>query len=300
MNRFIKLFAALAVFLMLTGCTENAHPGERVAQTPYYDIYEENGTRYMHLDPETFPLDAVISDGCVVKTVSAMIDPEIYFCDLEEMKKDIETGHFTDEELHHIYRRCYVFGTGDPTVKIIDTAKLYEPLLPAEFQSKRESDECILWEISEGYSYAFETQELNASFSIGQKELYASCYDQEWTRYTQDTAVNVKITQEADRDATVLTVNDKKALRKLVKYEIEDEQKNLTVIEDYRLSAVVGYELSRISLYGIEDGQYFYVNLEPQYDLEATEPYEEKKAKYEFERPSVEWLSQFGLRRFEG
>ena len=98
----------------------------------------------------------------------------------------------------------------------------------------------------------------------------------------------------------MLTVSNKKDPRKLVKYEIKDEQKNLTVIEEYRLSAILGYELSRISLYGIEDGQHFYVSMEPQYDLEATEPYEEKKAKYEFERPSVEWLSQFGLRKFEG
>lgn len=297
MNKLIKLLSAFMASFILAGCAsvaeETTPPGEHVVATPYYDIYQEDGARYLYLNSEKFhPLDTVLSDGGV-SSDSLKAAPHLCFSDLGEMKRDIEAGNFTEKELREISRAV---GADRTRIQIVDTSRLYEPVLPEELEMVRGGDEDIYVLLgNEGYSSGFYSEKLHASFNVCSEEAYHSAYDNAWTERATDTSVNSWITQDSDRNATVLTTNDTKTLRKWVKYEISDETKNLTVIECYSLSDALQYELWRVNILGVQDGQCFYVTLHSR-----SNPEKEYQVDYEFERPSIEWLSQFGLRKFEG
>ena len=120
---------------------------------------------------------------------------------------------------------------------------------------------------------------LGASFMLSSEEEFTSIRDLENTLSAEITSV----TTTEDRDATIIDyICFDGDVIKAITYTIETDEKTLVVVErhyiEYEDKSQKPYE---VDIYGHQADEYFYVRL---YNLT--------------ERPSIEWLSQFGIREY--
>ena len=204
--------------------------------------------------------------------------PAIYFTSTKEMKEDILKGTFTKEELKELSRFHRDKGGA---IRVCNLDKLYEPTYPADLNPT------VRWH---GYYYTweFDSDVSSSSFvmSFNTYPDYPDAYEL-WhlgpLAYRRENADIIKsVTTTSDRNATVIkyTTADNRTIKSFW-YKIESGDKTLLVEERHDLTFEITFKKYCIDIYGKQGDKYFRV-----INIETTE------------RPSVEWLSQFGLQEY--
>lgn len=267
MKKRIK-FISILLILALLCC------GAKASESMPYDILVEDETWYLVMkgkyaqDPSDYGSWELFEE-CVE------------FKSMAEMKNDLETGNFTEEELEMI--SGYITDSKG-RLPICDLTALIEPTYPSDFVYQT-----ITWT---GRSYTFS---LDVNESIVRGDLYADFQfknQRDW-KYSVDFYSNyeeqedsiLKVTTEPERNAKVyyFTMFGDRG-KKNVYYTIETGSKQLYIWEEYDEMYSINRDPSvpwKILIYGKQDETYFYVSMR---DFK--------------ERPTVEWLSEFGVKHY--
>ena len=259
MRRLCCIAVAIVFLLHFVGC---AHKQES-ADMPY-EIVEENGVYYMVMnEPVSEPAasDGGFFDGGV---------GSVCFDSVEEMKRDLDTGNFTDEEWHEILR----FGTDNAgRIPICDLSKLCVPVTPSNVEYGLD------WS-GTGFLFPLRSEEgLQGDFCFRSQTVF-----EDWVAEKEHFGENELIafslqTKDAERNADVYVYDTGVGKeQKAMYYVLSAGDKVLHIWEVYDDVAQPESVPTDIEIYGAENGQYYRVSL------------------YGFQkRPSVQWLLGFGM-----
>lgn len=256
MRKFVSFIVVIAI---TTLCSCSSLPEHLV---------KENGSYYLIVDE-------LNSDSYSANNSSLRIAPSLRFESIEELKNDIETANFTKSELKELRR---FEKDEDGKILICNLDDLYEPVFPAEYS------EYTVILVGNYYNFRAET-------AADSNSVYFQVTTQEHFERERD-----EILSSGDdlREATTSVVGDRNAT--VYTYSAtESDGKRRTEVERKRL------------IYSFEkDGETFYVLESYRYSSDST-PYMitvcgPSKDKYIIlyitdlqTRPSIEWLSSFGL-----
>ena len=271
MKRFICIILATIWLAVLPGCAKNSLDNKQNGQVNKdmpYTIHMESGTCYLAFK------DGYISSDDSGNTDDQELARHIYFCTVEEMINDIQTGNFSDKEMEILTE----FSRDENgMVKICDISSLYVAEYPSTFSTHR-----IVWG---GMYYYFSLgtggSGPHANLDLIDKETYESKIDF-FSNFDENPLIEeISVSSDPERNAVVYdyvtSFGDK---FKLLFYAIGEGTDLLYIAETYAMedSDIVPGD---ISIWGQSEGKYFdvYINR-----LQ--------------ERPSVEWLSQFGIREY--
>ena len=266
------LFFVVLLLFSLCGCAEEAKPMP-------YEIVEEDGGYYLVLK------------GAYDQ--EQILNGHVEFESLAEMKNDLETGKFTEEELCWIDRNYPTDDKG--RVLMPDLSALIEVSYPSEFK-----DQTISWR---GKYYSFMLREKENSFvgmcadvdfpSQEEWEEKVDSFKHYYDNPDEHTGIYLeKIAEELERNAKVYytygyAADEEKVTRiyhKDVRYTLTLDSKVLYVREFYYRDHYLGTDPDIpyvVSIRGEQQGTYFTVSIR---DMD--------------ERPSVEWLSEFGVKNY--
>lgn len=277
MRRIVNLMAGLLVLAMLSGCAGAGadEPTTKPTQRPY-EIVVENGEYYLILDddlPEFY-----WGPGPESGVMAQIVGPGIRFDSLEELRSDIETGNFTENELSNI---SGFDSDGDLRVRIFDN--LYDIVAPEELEKYR-----LNWK-GISYNILLRNGAMQANVSFINQETYNKTLSKYANFENEDGIKLLEKFFEEDRNATVLTYNTSEReedwgriyTKKL--YSLNQGEKSLLINESYRVGGSGQEEdfsetiPDSVRIYGEENGIYFEVFLD---NLS--------------ERPAVDWLLKWG------
>lgn len=203
--------------------------------------------------------------------------PKIYFESFEEMRSDISEGNFTEEELAELAR----FEKDDEgKILVCSLSGLHEPMFLDAFSYK------ISWS---GRTYCFYLTEAETGVKVRIHQDVQATYDLYNGRRTSGTWTpgafdesETQFTTISDRNASVYYCERTRYTgtidtEKYIFYAIDVNGTAYIVQEHYE--EATDDLASRIYVYGYSNGFYFTATITGI-----------------SERPSVEWLSQFGLR----
>ena len=252
MKKLSILLTTLLVISILTGCSSSN-----------YQLIQDGENYYIHLSQ---------TDNNTFNSSGLEVAPSITFHSIEEMKSDILTGNFTEDELKEISR---FDRNSSGNIVICNISKLYEPILPNDI-----NEYTISWS---GNSYRFNPK--SASMAIYHRAISKEKYDTEVARIS-DYIINhadhivSETTSESSRSVTCIEhIRNDRTIQKTFTTLIADN-KTVHIEEFYHLETSESTP-EYIHVYGLNNGQYFSVYLARM----ST-------------RPSVEWLSQFGIREY--
>lgn len=277
----------LVISVMGTGCQTSNERGVTADETTVsksettYNITIKDGVHYLNFSDGN---DAENTDTDV-----GMRSFALSFQSLAEMKDVFLNNKLSNAQIETMK---VGFPKNSDGIMIANMNQLYEPVLPVDVTI---SPDIRL----RGPSYSFDlcdtsTESLNAMygfFSIVPKSTYDSNYaavlaDLEKEHINTVTEMNV-----ADRNATVYEYSTRSGGFQLINYDITAGNKVLHISEHYTVDWYDESFLpdrpiscsipSRIQIFGCETGQYFEVSI---HNIS--------------ERPSVEWLSSFGLTEY--
>lgn len=268
MRRYICLLLVILLVVILAACTEKPLDSKKNGQIKNempYTIHKENGKcSLVFKDGYITPNDSANKEEC--KAIRY-----IYFDTVQEMINDIKTGNFCDEEKEIMmeFRE-----NEDGVVQICDISSLHTALYPSTFIYQS-----IGW-YGTVYFYTLSSGENGpkAVLNFVPHETYETDIDfyRNFDELTK--AEMISVSSDPDRNAVVYDyLNILGEESKMLVYTIGEGTEPLHIAECYRLEesdTVPAY----IKLYGQSKGKYFCVFLN---QLQ--------------ERPSVEWLSQFGI-----
>lgn len=244
-----------------------------------YRLNKKDGEYYIDLGNKIVPVAALPP----FKEIEDIANYGIRFQSVAEMVYDISVGNFTEDELAALSFFSYRDGE-EAGLKAPDISNLYEPCLPSKYKSYG-----INWSIySSNYSFYVlnkkQTTSLvniifipEASYSFNVDELVNfESLSEERNR------VILEKTYDEERNATAFVYRRGTNTReyKDIIYQIEKEDTILTVKEYYLDESLE--KIKYIKIYGSCDGQYFEIMV---YGIK--------------DPPSLEWVSQFGLKKFE-
>lgn len=264
---FLMLACILSFTIAFSGCSHEAK-GSTQYTTPLYSITVEDGQYY--LTPTT--------DLSSVDARQALIYPK--FSTVSEMRQGIISGSFTEENLYALSRSS---ANADGTIDICDLDDLYECTVPSELGTKN-----IVWC---GKYYYFNLINISGrsvwgSIRCCDEDTFINNFSKEYMGFLSNPNATLTRQEEIDeRSATIYyTTTATNAKLKYICYEIQEGDKHIFIQEEYLLE--IEHDLLKtsstvplsISYWGTDGSGHFYGHL---HDLS--------------ERPSVEWLSQFGL-----
>lgn len=263
--RKISWFIALVLGIsLLSGCS-TIQTSSQTDPIPY-DIVVENGISYLLLNEAGIKLPS--------NNINTQIDHTIYFGSVNEMMTDIKTGNFTEEELYYISQ----YPKDDlGRVQVCNFDNFLVPTAPAPLKLRN-----ICWN-GLWFTYILGCEGDNAVYTmlLDTKEQYEETIDFNANFASKTTCTVHSQTIEEDRNATATYYTNALGQQsKAVYYTIGEDNNVIHILEDYVLNGEI-YELAYISLACSDNGKYFHY-------FSTTET----------ERPSVEWLSQFGLREY--
>lgn len=264
MRRIVCL--CMIVVLFAAGCSEK----EEMKSNELFYFVEEDGQHYI-VPKEPLP---------EFSGHNAYIDWEIIsvcFYSFDEMKYCIENGIFEYGQLLQINR---FEKSEDGKIPIFDLSHFYEVVYPSEFTDIR-----ILWM---GKTYQCSLYEFHED-GIGLRASFDFCTKQEYDRneagfadYFRDlNKDNIVETIEPERNAKLYTYQGfERGLQADAIYSLDYGQKRLSVREHYTdvIENIEGMAPEYIQIYGVDNGCYFKMHIQCLR-----------------ERPSVEWLAEFGV-----
>ena len=202
----------------------------------------------------------------------------INFDSLEQLKNTIINNNFTDRQLD-IIRRDFV-DKDTKKIQICNPNKLFQAVYPKKFEVTK-----FIWK---GLTYAWILDSEESSLSMGYitKEGFDSLYKQEISEIGELATVT-KTEKIDDRNSTVSYYTTDAGEFKRVCYKLEQGEKTLYIAEKYCLKGYTEYTKNNVShdipksiiILGEQENEYFRVFL----------------AEVE-QRPSIEYLLEFGLR----
>lgn len=266
----MRIISVFCVFLLLASLAVGCSFEKSFAPTvtlPYEII--ENDNEYCLV---MRCVSSEVDDG--VTSSQICVPSDIVFDSINEMIDDIKTGNFSQNELDIL---ASFPRNNENQIQICNINELYVPILPNDL-----SVEKVFWR---GMDYCFL---LNLTNGTGRRRMHV--YTPEKFQEATDIARNFpnateckvqSISTEAERNATVTYyINGIGKESKHIYYNITKEAKTLHIVENYILEESKNTPNS-VRIYGSDNGVYFY------YWLASLT-----------ERPSVEWLSQFGIREY--
>lgn len=228
-----------------------------------YQLIKEDEHYYIHYD------------GSIPQTSHMEVEYVIPFNTMKEMKDAIINVDFTEEQLKEIAKRQ---ARRDGKIYFLNIDELYEPVYPSDLNLTVECG---------GNYYNWRLTNNTDSVSFGMcptsEENFSKLKDsEEYLRSFENKEV-LSTTNTADRNATVVQYIDVygNTVNKSY-YIIETDEKTLIVQELVTVRQInESFFPYTVYIYGEQNGEYFYA---VSYELN--------------ERPSVEWLSQFGIREY--
>lgn len=237
---------------------------------PRYDIFEKNGEFYVAFDQATLS-ESFISQNCQLGSVT--------FSSVEEFKKTVEEKAFSNSQLLIMYKAFPK--NSDGTIKICDVNNLRVPQLPEDLEYGG-----VSW-IGENYSYLLQSSGgIHGSFHCYTDDVYKRNYIEEYEElFSRDTIRLTGRDWEEERNADIYYYSTSTASSKRIRYTLHNEANNETLIIDEQYVLSLNHNLLptsdtvplSIHIYGGRSGSHFVIYL-----TDFTE------------RPSVEWLAQFG------
>lgn len=269
----LRIVVFALIVALLAGCSAKIsapkQPQNGSLVNAPYDIVIEDGEYYLVLTNE------IAGENTSGPNTSEK-KPAIEFASINEMVQDINTGKFTDDEMRQLSK----FKTDDNgRIIICNLSNLYDARTPEQYETKR-----IVWYGDEYVFHFFNGTDFCCQISqVGTRANLEQMITRAKNKTEEDFYIELSTQQIEERNATVITYTtataDDHQRFKNVYYTIAAGNKELFVFEEY--GADSDSKPHSIYLYGTEDGINYTVALE---QLQ--------------ERPSVEWLSQFGLRKY--
>ena len=203
------------------------------------------------------------------------------FSSVEEMKNAIETGDFSDLEMEALRMFAKKNESGD--VLVCDLDNILEPLVPTGFLLEH-----ITWH---GLDYTFYYTEVDGRIAIQlhNSERNKKMFEEEYINFLNNPNVTLTASDtEPERNATIYYYETYIAKLKEIQYVIQTEDKTYYIDEFYMVSRKDGRDHSDYSdtvpqyvqVWGTDKGIEFYAMI----DID--------------ERPSMEFLSQIGIRKY--
>lgn len=255
--------------LLLSGCAV----AEEMKQyhTPLYTVNVSGDNCYLTFD------EAIEQVGDDMSDCEVLIFPE--FLTLKDMRQGIITGAITERELISLNRFCGK--NEDGSIKICNVDKLIECIIPSDLEVEK-----VIWK-GEPYSFSIRGGPGPMFIQIVDEELYVSMMNSYHILYDGTATITAQEFEE-ERSATVyFETTPTGAKRKLICYEINDGTKTIMIQENYDLwnssekntgSEVFDTKPGYIQIWIKDEIGYAYGYISgPEY------------------RPSLEWLSQFGI-----
>ena len=234
---------------------------------PYYRVSEEGGKYFLvsRSEPEHYHA----GNNCCEPWHG------LYFDSLQEMRDDFINCNFDDNELYHIQS---LLNYHPGKVAIPDIYNLCQPILPDNIHWSGGAS----WSGSESYSFRI-TQDTHPrfSFTVLDKEYYEQ-RKEALTNYTgSDLQEVIRVEQIADRNATVYYTKSKNGYESSFLFYVIEVGGRAIFVEEH---SNIGNDplCNYMHIYICEKGFYGAIYLE-----------------YDEERPSVEYLSSFGLEPYE-
>lgn len=239
--------------------TDGTIPQDSIT-TEKYTLFWENEKCYMQGHPEN-------SNSFEGETLGKAHYP--VFSSLREMQQKLKNGDLAEEEIAELMR----YAPKDTNiVEICNINKLYEAIYPEDIEV-----EYIMF-TGRGYTYELGNGTIGYIYYLCQDD-YESLFEDEYNFTIGGPFFTVlSVEQVADRNAEVLRY-DNGILGmecRRVRYTNETDHGTQYVLEVYE-----GDTLSSVNIYGMSNGAYYSVFIA-----------------YPEERPSLEWLSSFGLREY--
>lgn len=200
---------------------------------------------------------------------SSSIKDAVYFETVDAMVTAIRTNSLSPDQCETIRNS---FPQDENGIRIVDLDHVFDAALPDELISRG-----VVWE---GPSYTFEFNDENGVFGnlrVLTKEDYDTLYADQYTAFFDRAGITVLSRGNvADRDAEVVLYEAQDGTRRAIRYALAN---GVTVVETYFAPGGTSSAIPvTVELYGETDAAAFYAEL---YELTK--------------RPTVEWLSRFGL-----
>lgn len=280
---FNCIFAILMIFtLLMSGCattqtpsTEDPSPTIKVTPPP-----EATEAFVMHKVGDTVYIN--FENGNTYEHPEFVQVAGITFESLADMKRTIKNNSFTRSQAAIIKSS---FPKDENGIKICDPDKLYQPTMPIDLHTSS------VYLSGEFYSVSVATTNLSL---YGQAHFWSKeDFESRWNRrkdytYYSDTGVEKDETVEGI-PAKAYYCSTNVCDIKLLVYSMELNGKKLRIIEDYILRADADSDLIAsatipdiVRIFGEEQGQYY------EYYLSGFST-----------KPTVEWLSQFGVEEYK-
>lgn len=272
MKRIICIILVALWLAVLSGCAENSLDNKQNGQVNKdmpYTIQTENGNCFLAFK------DGYITSDDGGNTDNQELVKYICFSSIEEMINDIQTGNFSEKELEKILE----FPKDEnERVFICNLSNMYTACYPSDMELKH-----VTWYGGDGYSFSLSADEDGPKGLI--RFLNQKSYEEDiifYSNFDENPLIEeISVSSDPERNAVVYdyvtSFGDK---FKLLFYAIGEGTDLLYIAETYAMedSDIVPGD---ISIWGQSEGKYFYVFINR---LQ--------------ERPSVEWLSQFGIREY--
>ena len=193
----------------------------------------------------------------------------VYFETVDAMVTAIRTNSLSPAQCETIRNS---FPQDENGIRIVDLDHVFGAALPDELISRG-----VVWE---GPSYAFEFDDENGvsgNLRVLTKEDYETLYADQYTAFFDRAGITVLSRGNvADRNAEVVLYEAQDGTRRAIRYALAN---GVTVVETYFAPGGTSSAIPvTVELYGETDAAAFYAEL---YELT--------------DRPTVEWLSRFGL-----
>ncbi|MBE6639790.1 MAG: hypothetical protein E7616_10185 [Ruminococcaceae bacterium] len=275
MKKYMSIWILVLIVFVLCACAKNDHiqddaeKGGIITDTNAgYEIEMINGEYYVVFEEEKYKNNVNASQ----------VEPYLTFSSVSEMKDKVLNGKLTEEEI----KTMSTFSKDETgRVKVCNFEKLYIPSLPEDVVFTGQ----IVW-AGETYYPSLKSDSCGVhTFAVQTKELYDYKLKDTIDKIHNNKLVTITETiQTEERNAMVYLHTTSAGEFKRVEYKITTDKGAIFVAENYRLETIYTTEQIsetipyRVELHGNLGDHYFYCSI--------SNP---------TERPSVEWLSSFGL-----
>ena len=235
------------------------------SESTEYALIHENGHYYvdMNLGPKP-KYNAYIT----------AIGGTLRFDSLDEMVRDFQTGNFSEEEFKELEK---FYRGDDGRIEIPNLSNLAEPIAPASLGAYR------IHVSGDSWSFNYKPANAKNAHVYISDAVYHNKLVEEFLHYEAKLSERnqVAVTQVPERNARVYTwVANGKTCKRIL-YSISANETVYYVNELY--ADAEGETIVNVYLWFEYQGEYLYVTI--------NEP---------TERPSVEWLTSFGVKPYEG
>ena len=265
----VSVCSILLILSLFISCGANEKKNFITDTNAGYKIEELDGKFYL----------VITDDAYKSKANASQVEPSLMFASVAEMKDKVMNGKLTKDEIKTM---STFFKKTDEKFEVLDFKNVYEPVFPSEVTW----DGGVKWYGKYYRPSSVESDKfLNMTFAVLTSDIYQhSLQRSKDLIHNNDLVTITKSVQVEERNATVYYYTTSSGEFKSIEYVIETENGKMFVMEDYRL-ATKNKELptsdsvpSSIDLYG-----------------ECKEGFFDCWISGLVERPSVEWISSFGL-----